>query len=391
MGVPSFRPDPWGSNILRRDGDSISCAPPRNTSPPPPPSGTRRGRGGWRHAPRPWRDALKPLLHPQLVNPPFGDPGLLVDLRFERRCLLFDLGDLEPVPARRLLRVGHAFVSHAHMDHFAGFDRLLRLCLGREKALHLFGPPGFVDNVAGKFAAYTWNLAPGYAADFAVTATALEEDGSALTAAFHSRRRFVREGERRIRFEDGVLVREEALTVRYATLDHGIPSLAYRVEEPAHVNVFKDRLEAMGLAVGPWLRALKRAVLRGDPDDRPVAAPGRDGTETVLPLGRLRAEALLVTAGQAIAYVVDTAFTPQTAARIADLARGVDVLFIESPFRAADTELAALKRHLTTGQAGRLAAMAGAKRVVPFHFSPRYQGQEEEMRREVETAFRHPM
>ena len=353
----------------------------------------RRGRlQGHRPQNRPWGtapggDPLNPLLHPRLINPPFGDPGVLVDVRFERRCLLLDLGDLSPVPPRKLLRTTHGFVSHTHMDHFAGFDRLLRVCLGREKALHLFGPPGFVDRVAGKFAAYSWNLAPGYAADFVVTATALEADGTALTAEFHSRRRFVREAERTHRLDGGLLLAEDALSVRAVALDHGIPSLAFRIEEPAHVNVHRDGLERLGLAVGPWLRDLKRAVFRADKDGAPVAAPGRDGGTVVLPLGRLKAEALSVTAGQVIAYVVDAAFTPDNAARIVDLARGADLLFIEAPFRATDARIAAARRHLTTEQAGRLAAVAGARRVVPFHFSPRYPGQEEEMRREVEAAF----
>ena len=276
----------------------------------------------------PGTPALKPLLHPQLINPPDEDPGLLVEFLFERRALLFDLGDLAPVPPRKLLRVTHAFVTHAHMDHFGGFDRLLRVCLGREKALHLFGAEGFVDRVAGRLAGYTWNLAPGYAHDFTIIATAMHEDGSALTAEFHSRRAFTREAETVQRIENSVLVAEDALTVRAAVLDHGTPCLALRVEEPAHVNVWKSGLEALGLTTGPWLRDLKRAVLRGEPDDTPVQASRPGDGEAVVPLGRLKETALSTTPGQAIAYVVDAGPPSRNGARIVDLARGADVLFI---------------------------------------------------------------
>lgn len=74
---------------------------------------------------------MRPNVHCDLVNGPFGDPVLYAEIMFERRALLFDIGDISALPARKLMRVSHVFVSHAHMDHFADFDRLLRLTLGR--------------------------------------------------------------------------------------------------------------------------------------------------------------------------------------------------------------------------------------------------------------------
>src|SRR5512139_3700768 len=101
---------------------------------------------------------MEPLFQTYLVNNSFEDPVLYLDFLFENRALLFDLGNLRALPTRKLLRVSHLFVSHTHMDHFADFHWLLRICLGRCNHLELFGPAGFIDRVERKLGAYTWNL-----------------------------------------------------------------------------------------------------------------------------------------------------------------------------------------------------------------------------------------
>lgn len=332
---------------------------------------------------------MRPLLHGRLINPPFGDPGMIVEMMFDRRSLLIDLGDLRSLPARHLLQVSDVFVTHAHMDHFSGFDELLRLRLGRGKPVRMFGPPGFLDRVEHKLSGYTWNLVAGYAADFVIHAA--EFDPPHLTrATFRSGTGFRREAHT-IEETHGTLLHEPALRVRAAVLDHGTPCLGFAIEEERHVNVWKNRLSELGLPVGPWLRDLKRAVLGDQPPETPFRIRWRAGgtaRETVLPLGRLRDEVLSIVPGQKIAYVTDVAYHEHNAARIAALARDADVLFIETPFLDADAPLAAAKRHLTAAQAGLIARRAGARRMVPFHFSPRYVGREAELRAEAERAFR---
>ena len=333
---------------------------------------------------------MKPLFHPAPVNGPFGDPGLYIDFLFEKRAILFDMGDLSPLPPRKLLRVSHIFVSHAHVDHFIGFDQLVRLCLGRDKKLHLFGPPGFVDQVWHRLAAYTWNLVESYPTDFTVVAAEVHPDGKGVVGEFHCRKGFPPEQVRAETYHDGVLHDEETFRVRSVFLDHRIPSLAFALEEKSHVNIMKNRLAEMGLPVGPWLTSLKQAILRDEPDDLPVRVWWREKEgvgERHIPLGELKREIVRIVPGQKIAYVTDAVYSDGNAEKIVALAAGADYLFIESTFLEAEAERAAERKHLTAFQAGSLARRAGAVRVIPFHFSPKYTGQEELLRNEVEEAF----
>lgn len=325
---------------------------------------------------------MKPLFHPHLVNGACGDPALYIECMFEHRALLFDLGEVAALAPRRILRLSHVFVSHAHMDHFGGFDRILRICLGRDTALHVFGPPGFVDQVAHRLAGYTWNLVRNYDTDFVIVASELHADGRLDSARFRCRKAFEREALESRTTRDGVLLDEEAFRVRAVTLDHKTPCLAFALEERQHINVWKNRLDALGLTTGPWLRELKLAVLRGEDDAHVFDVDGRR-----FPLGELKRELLHIVPGQRIAYVVDAAYHEHNASRIVDIAHGADVAFIEAHFLDNDAARAAETAHLTAAQAGRLAHRAGVRRLVPFHFSTRYSERPEALEQEALRAF----
>lgn len=314
---------------------------------------------------------MKPLFQTHLVNGHFGDPVVYVDFLFDRRALLFDLGTIRNLAPRKIMRLTDIFVSHTHMDHFNDFDWLVRLCLGRPVALRLYGPEGFIDRVEHRLGGYTWNLAAGYAESLDLVVTELHEGERGRTARFECRHNFLREADHAVDLQGNVLLQAPGFRVRATILDHGIPCLAFALEEQRHISVRKNRLAEMGLATGPWLKGLKQAVLQDAPDDTPITFD--DGRS--LPLGELRDAIIDVTPGYKTAYVVDSAYTPENRARILDLARDADELYIESAFIAADHDHAANKQHLTALQAAQLGREARVKRLHPIHCSPRYQDQ----------------
>jgi ribonuclease Z len=313
---------------------------------------------------------MRPTFQPRLVNGPFGDPALYLDILFERRALLLDLGDIGTLPPRKILRTTHVLVSHTHMDHFIGFDRLLRVCLGRDRPLALYGPEGFIGQVEHKLSAFTWNLVENYAVDLEITACEFSSTGWLRRARFVSRERFARLDLPGAPVADGLLLDEPAFQVRCVELDHKTPCLAFSVQEAMHVNVWRNRLADLGLAPGAWLRQDSAGM-----------------HERCLPLGMLKERVLQVVAGEKIAYVTDVAFHAENARRIVALASQADLLYIEAMFLDQHAQDAARKHHLTARQAGSIAREAGARVMVPFHFSPRYTDQEALLRAEAGDAF----
>src|ERR1700739_2121225 len=151
---------------------------------------------------------MRHLFEPSPVNDAFGDPGLYIDFRDERRALLVDLGDITALPPRKLMRLSHVLVSHTHMDHFSGFDHLLRVVLGRKEQIALVGGPGFVAAVEHKLRAYAWNVVHRYEGALALQVRGVMAAGKDLKARFCSRTAFEREDQPPIERTDDVLHEE---------------------------------------------------------------------------------------------------------------------------------------------------------------------------------------
>ena len=319
------------------------------------------------------------------MNGPFGDPGLFVGLRWQGRAVQFDLGRLGRMDPGDVLKLSHVFVSHAHMDHFMGFDHLLRLFLPRDAVLHVHGPADFLARLEARLAGYTWNLTE----DYPLVIVGHEVRAEVVVSATFRAATGFRLEQRSERPFEGVVLDEPALVVSAAILDHKIPCLAFALAEKSHLNIDTSVLERRNLQPGRWIDAMKRAIRTNAPDDRPITALVRDdGTvgERQIPLGSLR-ELVIESRGQKIGYVVDTLYSPPNQRKIVELVRDADLFYCESPFLEEDVDQATKRYHLTARQAGLLGREAGVRRLEVFHFSPRYDGRADEIYAEARAAF----
>lgn len=322
------------------------------------------------------------------MNGPFGDPGLFIALRWQGRAVQFDLGRLGRMDLGDVLKISHAFVSHAHMDHFMGFDHLLRLFLPRDATLHVYGPADFLRRIGARLAGYTWNLTDDY--PLVIVGHEVTER-QIVSATFRAATGFEAE-ERDRRPFTGVLLDEPALSVSAAILDHKIPCLAFALAEKPHLNVDAGAIESRGLAPGKWIEELKEAIRQGGADERRMrvarraAGGGRELVESEARLGELR-DLVVASRGQKIGYVVDTLYSDGNRRKIVELVHEADLFYCESPFLEEDVAQASMRYHLTARQAGLLGREAGVRRLEVFHFSPRYDGRADQIYAEARAAF----
>lgn len=332
---------------------------------------------------------MRPAFHPRLINSPFDDPGLFIPFLFENRAIVFDLGDIHSISPKDILKISHVFITHTHMDHFVGFERLLRLFLGREKTLHLYGPEGFIKNIEGKLSGYSWNLVNNYRHRLVLNITEVRKK-YLLTNSYICQNRFSPSQRRpaKKRFTD-ILLNECGLMVSCIQLDHDIPCLGFCMKERFHINIIKGNVEKLNLDVGPWINEFKQALYKDlDPDSLFEVKFGKGNTRRhQFILGDLKDKIALITPGQKITYIVDVVCSDENENKIVEFARGSDHLFIEAAFLETHKDIAKEKYHLTARQAGCLAGKARVKQFTPFHFSPRYKSEEYLIRKEAMDAY----
>jgi ribonuclease Z len=326
---------------------------------------------------------LLPPWHIEALNPPFGDPGFFLHHDYSGQALMFDLGELHRLPARKLLKVSHIFISHGHIDHLIGFDQLLRITLNRPRHLHFYGPPGIIEMIGHKLQGYHWNLTAHY--ELLITVHAVHKH-ELEQRTFICSNKFqpgpVTAGAR----QDETIFKSTTFAVKAVTLDHGIPCLAFTLNEPLQINFRPDELERRGLKPGPWLSRVRQSLQTAAPDNTIIEIAGKDYT-----LQEIADAIAIIGPGRKIAYVTDIGFGPTNLKKLLPLIAGANLLLCEAAFLDSAADKAKVSHHLTASQAGEIARQAQVQRLKIFHFSPRHHDLEKDFYSQAQAGFNGPV
>jgi len=244
-------------------------------------------------------------------------------LRWDDELLLFDPGE---GTQRQMLWAG---VSAA---------RVTRICITHFHGDHCLGLPGVLQRHAAD--------RPAAAVDIYYPAESAEQFERLCMAATN----VPPSGARGRPTTPGPVVRAATFTLHAASLDHRVPALGWRIEEPNGRRMLPDRLAAAGLS-GPQIGRLVR--------DGAIDVGGRRVLLTDVSVPRR---------GQRFAFIMDTRLCDAAF----ELAQDADLVVCEATFLSRDARLAEDYGHLTAAQAARIASESGAGRLVLTHFSQRY-------------------
>lgn len=223
------------------------------------------------------------------------------------------------------LKLRAVFISHLHGDHLYGLFPLLSTMglYGRRTPLRIYAPRPF-----GEMLEAFLRLCE---SDLPYTPEWVEVDTT----------------KHQIIFEN------DTTEVWSLPLRHRVPTAGYlfRQKEPA-LNVSKYAIERYSLSIAQIV-----AAKRGEDITLPSGEILPNEQITYRPYGTL-----------AYAYCSDTNYS----ARLATMVAGVDMLYHETTYAAAEKKLAKERGHSSTVDAAKVATMAEAGKLLIGHFSSRY-------------------
>lgn len=316
----------------------------------------------------------------RLVNEKYEDPGMLLEVPQLGDYILFDVGNIYKIDRPTIKKISKIFITHTHMDHFIGFDYLLRLKLGKEQIVEMFGIYPLAENVYHKLQGYTWNLVD--SEPQIIFKVKQYKDGYFYHYQFDIKKKFKKEFIKREKAKNNVIYENDNYQVQFAVLDHKIPVLGYAFKMKDKLLLKKEKVEQLplkGRQIGEFKRFLQDEKNRG----KTFKIGDKEYTWEFL-----REEYTYIQKGEKISYITDVIGSKENIEKIVELVKDSDTLYCESVFLEEDEEQAKKVYHLTTKQTAQIANLANVNNLVVFHFSRRYGMNTEPVLSEVKKYFK---
>lgn len=310
---------------------------------------------------------MKPNFQVKQVNSPFDDTAFFIRNMYKKTPFLFDCGRLGKITNSEILSIADIFISHTHIDHFYGFDRVLRGSICADKTIRVFGPPGIIRNVQGKIDAYTWNLIKSYNLNICVVE--LSKSGVFKQSTYSAYKGFIPEiteiHHKDIELGDG-------FTFDYEFFDHGINSMGYRINEPQQIHINKELLTEKGYRPGKWIGELNTALADNTPKETLIQCETKNGAISKS-IAELEAEIVVYKKPQSITFMTDIAPTYTNIQKAINFAKDSTILLIEGMFLKNEILHSIDKKHLTLELSKYIFKQSKSDFVKFFHFAPRYE------------------
>jgi ribonuclease Z len=315
----------------------------------------------------------------RLLNGSTGDPVLFIDYPGKDDALLFDAGDNGSLSLSRLADLEAVFITHHHIDHFVGFDRILRANLDCDKTLHIFGPEHTIRKVHDRVTSYEHPFFPFQK----IVLDVYEVLAGRLRAGRLECRRHFPEPQVEERSWTGPVLYENAdLCVEACLVDHTVPTLAFALVEKTGYHPDPERLAKGALRPGAWVNEALALLRSGAAEDTVLEIQGGRFT-----LGTLGERYFTVTRGSRIAYVTDTLWSKTVRPGLLKLAGRARRLYCDSYYAQAQLKQAQTYHHMIAAHAAEFANLARVDELVLMHFAPRYAGRYEALVEEARALF----
>lgn len=301
------------------------------------------------------------------------DVCVLVKALHQKLHYMFDCGFASSLSIRDCKNVKVLFISHTHIDHFCNFDAILRHQLPIAREVVVCGPAGLAKNVQSKLRAYNWDLLVVDEKAVSYQIREIHPDGLVKYYRLEAPKwniRFLKQKQEELIYQD------EIVKVKSILLNHNIPVVAYRMDDKKRIGIKKFPFQA-----GSWIQELKDAFVKKE-NSKTISVEEKNYEAEEL------FQYLEEKEGSSIAFVMDHQASENNHQKIIELCQGVKELYIECYYKHSEKDLAWKNHHSTAFASGQVARKANAQKVIPLHFSRRYDLADiEEMRKECLGSF----